>query len=144
MVFGTISSNGDVMLQCIFSPLHRLKTDALIKCLEEEMLHRIERVFGERPYVGKDNTVPCHTRRSTQCWRSGKFCDHIHPNICPLTLYIAISLIIICAAHLSKRSTKLNAIRKINWSMITAAFAYINKVIVRKVSEVVWRPRLKS
>ena len=51
MVFGMVTSNGDIMPPFIFPHSLRLNTEAHIKYLEEIVLAWIERVAAGEPYV---------------------------------------------------------------------------------------------
>ena len=66
MVFGVVTSNGDVMLSFIFLHGFILKMAAYTKCLEEVMLLWIKKVAAGRPYVGQLDSAPCHTSRIIQ------------------------------------------------------------------------------
>lgn len=83
MVFGVVTSDGDVMPPFMFPQGLRLNTDGYIKCLEEVVLPWIKGVAGERPYAWQQDSAPCHTSRRSLAWLSDNFSDHITPDMWP-------------------------------------------------------------
>ena len=69
MVFGVVTSDGDLRPTFIFSRDITLNTEANIKCLEKVVLLWIEKVTSSGNWI-------LH-----QYWQSENFCDHIIPNI---------------------------------------------------------------
>lgn len=83
MVFGVVSSEGDVMPPHFFPEGLRLDTDGYIRVLTEVVKPWIDRVAAGRPYVWQQDSAPCHTSRKTQAWLSENFDDHTGPEVWP-------------------------------------------------------------
>ena len=83
MVFGVVSSEGDVMPPHFFADGLRLNTEGYIQVLSEVVKPWIDRVARGRPYVWQQDSAPCHTSRKTQAWLSENFVDHTGPDIWP-------------------------------------------------------------
>ena len=65
MVFGVVTSDGNVMLPFIFPHSIRFNTEAYIKCLEKVVQLWIEMVATGRLYVWQEDSAPCLTSRRT-------------------------------------------------------------------------------
>ena len=95
MVFGVVTSNGNVMPSFIFPYGLRLNTEAYVNYLEKVVLPWIKRVFVGRPiYVATGLCTMPHKRENPIL--TGNFCNHITPisgcltpQICdPLDYYV--------------------------------------------------------
>ena len=109
-------------------------TEVYIKCLEEIVLFWIKRVAAGRPYIWEQD---CHV---IQAGEVSLGCEKISATTSPITssyqtLQIAISLIIMCRAWLSKRPTKLCTIPE---GKVMVAITNLNKEIVRKACKIFW------
>ena len=83
MVFGVISSEGDVMPPHVFEQGLRLNTDGYIDLLTNVVKPWILGVARGRPFVWQQDSAPCHTSRRSQMWLSNNFFDYTSPNIWP-------------------------------------------------------------
>ena len=68
MVFEVVKIMVTLYLYSSFRMVPRLNKEASIKCLEEEVLSWIERMFTERTYAWRQDYTLCHTSKRTQCW----------------------------------------------------------------------------
>ncbi|QQP52271.1 Uncharacterized protein FKW44_004373, partial [Caligus rogercresseyi] len=75
IVFGIISSNGDVMPPHFFLKGLRLDSEGYV------VAPWIKKVAAGRPYVFQQDSAPCHTSRKTQKWLSENLDDYTSPNI---------------------------------------------------------------
>ena len=133
MVFGVVSSDGDIMPPFIFPHGLKLNTEAYIKCLEKVVLPWIVEVATGRPYVWQQDSAPSHTSWRTQSWLSENFCDHITPNMWPpnspdcnpLDYYVW------GAVERETNKTPCNTQEELE-ARITAAFSNLNKEMVGK------------
>ena len=83
MVFGVISSEGDVMPPHIFQQGLRLDTTGYIELLETVVKPWIDSVSAGRPYVWQQDSAPCHTSRKSLQWISSNFRDYASPDVWP-------------------------------------------------------------
>ena len=83
MVFGVVSSEGDVMPPHFFAEGLRLDTNGYIRVLSEVVRPWIDQAAAGRPFVWQQDSAPCHTSRKTQAWLSENFVDHTGPDIWP-------------------------------------------------------------
>ena len=68
MVFGVISSNGDVMLPHIFETGLRVDTEIYLQVMETVVLPWIKQVAQDRPWVWQQDSVPCHVSKRSLTW----------------------------------------------------------------------------
>ena len=108
MVFGVVTSDGNVMLLFIFPYGFRLNTVAYIKCLVEVVLSWIKTLTIGTPYIWQHDFAPCHTSKRIQSWLSENFCNHTAPNIWPSNSLDCNSLDYV-------KPTKIHATPKMNW-----------------------------
>jgi hypothetical protein len=64
MVFGVVSSEGDVMPPHIFETGLRVNTDIYLEVMEKTVLPWIKTVAGDRPWVWQQDSAPCHVSNS--------------------------------------------------------------------------------
>ena len=83
MVFGIISSEGDVMPPHFFEKGLRLNSEGYVALLRDVVAPWIKRVAAGRPYVFQQDSAPCHTSRTTQKWLFENMDDYTSPNIWP-------------------------------------------------------------
>jgi len=83
MVFGVVSSEGDVMPPHIFPQGLRVNTEVYLDVLEHVVLPWIKNTIGDRPFVWQQDSAPCHTSRRSQKWISEHFCDFTPPDVWP-------------------------------------------------------------
>ena len=69
LLFGLVTSVGDVMPWFIFAHNFRLNTETDIKWLEEEVLVWIERVAVGQNLCLTTEPYACHTCKRFQCWQ---------------------------------------------------------------------------
>ena len=85
MVFGIISSDGDVMPPHFFPKGLRLNSEGYVALMKDVVAPWIKKVAAGRPYVFQQDSAPCHTSRKTQKWLAENLDDYMSPNIWPLT-----------------------------------------------------------
>ena len=83
MVFGVVTSEGDVMPPHIFPQGLRVNTEAYLEVLEAVVLPWIRETLGERPFVWQQDSAPCHTSRKSQRWLGDHFFDFTTPDVWP-------------------------------------------------------------
>ena len=83
MVFGCVSSEGDVMPLHFFKEGLRLNSDGYVKMLTTVVKPWITRVANNRPYVWLQDSAPCPTSGKSQKWLSANFYDFNSPNVWP-------------------------------------------------------------
>ena len=83
MVFGCVSSDGDVMPPHIFKEGLRLNSDGYVELLSKVVRPWVERVAAGRPYVWQQDSAPCHTSGKSQKWLTENFHDHTSPDMWP-------------------------------------------------------------
>ena len=129
IVFGVVTSDGNIIPPFIFLHGPRLNPKASIKCLEEVVLPWIIRVTTGKSYVR--HHAPQLEELSLSCHRiSATTSPMTSSDITPL---IAIPLIIICGAQLSKRPCNTKDKLRVR---IMAAFTKLNKVSDRKLCKI--------
>lgn len=83
MVFGAITSEGDVMPPHIFPQGLKVTTEVYIEVLESVVLPWIKEKLGDRPFVWQQDSAPCHTSRKSQKWLGDNFFDFTSPDVWP-------------------------------------------------------------
>lgn len=83
MVFGCVSSEGDVMPPHFFREGLRLNSDGYVELLNTVVKPWITRVANGRPFVWQQDSAPCHTSRKSQKWLAENFYDFASPNVWP-------------------------------------------------------------
>ncbi|QQP41220.1 Uncharacterized protein FKW44_015518, partial [Caligus rogercresseyi] len=83
MVFGIISSDGDVMPPHFFPKGLRLDSEGYVALMRDVVAPWIKKVAAGRPYVFQQDSAPCHTSHKTQKWLSENLDDNTSPNIWP-------------------------------------------------------------
>ncbi|QQP53619.1 Uncharacterized protein FKW44_006153 [Caligus rogercresseyi] len=83
MVFGIISSNGDVMPPYFFPKGLRLNSEGYVALMKDVVAPWIKKVAAGRPYVFQQDSAPCHTSHKTQKWLAENLDDYTSPNIWP-------------------------------------------------------------
>lgn len=83
MVFGCVSSEGDVMPPHFFQEGLRLTSDGYVELLNTVVKPWITRVANGRPYVWQQDSAPCHTSGKSKKWLSENFYDFTSPNVWP-------------------------------------------------------------
>ena len=83
MVFGIISSDGDVMPPHFYPKGLTLDSEGYVALMRDVVAPWIKKVATERPYVFQQDSAPCHTSRKTQKWLSENLEDYTSPNIWP-------------------------------------------------------------
>ena len=68
MVFGVISSDGDVMLLHIFETGLRVDTEMCLQVMETVVLPWIKQVAWDRPWVWQQDSAPCHVSKCSLAW----------------------------------------------------------------------------
>ncbi|QQP36730.1 Uncharacterized protein FKW44_021914 [Caligus rogercresseyi] len=81
IVFGIISSDGDVMPPHFFPKGLRLDSEEYVALMRDVVAPWIKKVAAGRPYVFQQDSAPCHTSRKTQKWLSENLDDYTSPNI---------------------------------------------------------------
>ena len=81
LVFGVVSSEGDVMPPHFFAEGLRLDTNGYIRVLSEVVKPWIDQVAAGRPFVWQQDSALCHTSRRTQAWLSENFAGHTGQDI---------------------------------------------------------------
>ena len=84
IVFGVVTSDGDVMPPFIFGMSSGSTRRFKIKCFEKLVLPWIEIVLAGTPYVLQQHSARWNTRK-IQSWLSDNFCNHIIFDIWPLS-----------------------------------------------------------
>lgn len=74
MVFGVISSEGDVMPPHIFETGLRVNTDIYLDVLSSVVFPWIQQVAGNRPWVWQQDSAPCHVSARSLAWLK----EHAH------------------------------------------------------------------
>ena len=81
MVFGCVSSEGDVMPPHIFERGLRLNSQGYVEVLNTVVKPWLEGVASGRPFVWQQDSASCHTAGKTQKWLSENFYDFTSPNV---------------------------------------------------------------
>ena len=68
MVFGVISSDGDVMPPHIFETGLRVDTEIYLQVMETVVLPWIKQVTRDRPWVWQQDSVRCHVSKRSLAW----------------------------------------------------------------------------
>ena len=68
MVFGVVSSEGDVMPPHIFETGLRVNMDVYLEVMESTVLPWIKTVAGDRPWVWQQDSAPCHVSNRSIEW----------------------------------------------------------------------------
>jgi hypothetical protein len=68
MVFGVVSSEGDLMPPNIFETGLRVNTDIYLEVMESTVLPWIKTVAGDRPWVWQQDSAPCHVSNKSIQW----------------------------------------------------------------------------
>ncbi|KAL1110394.1 hypothetical protein AAG570_007925 [Ranatra chinensis] len=83
MVFGCVSSEGDVMPPHFFQEGLRLTSDGYVELLNTVVKPWIRRVADGRLYVWQQDSAPCHTSGKSQKWLSENVYDFTSSNVWP-------------------------------------------------------------
>ena len=68
MVFGVISSDGDVMPPHIFETGLRVDTEIYLQVMETVVLPWIKQVARDRPWIWQQDSAPCHVSKHSLAW----------------------------------------------------------------------------
>ena len=119
MVFGVVSSEGDVMPPHIFETGLRVNTDVYLEVMEHTVLPWIKTVAGDRPWVWQQDSAPCHVSNRSIRWLEDNTYDFISkdcwppssPDLIPMDYFVWGYL----EAHTNRRahSTKTSLIHSI-------------------------------
>ena len=83
MVFGVVSSEGDVMPPHIFPKGLRIKTDDYINLMRTVVIPWIHGIIRDRPWVWQQDSAPCHTSRKSIQFLSNECFDMVGPDLWP-------------------------------------------------------------
>ena len=81
MVYGCVSSEGDVMPPHFFREGLRLNSDGYVELLNTVVKPWITRVANGRPYVWQQDSAPCHTSGKSEKWLTENFYDFTSTNV---------------------------------------------------------------
>ena len=81
IVFGVVTTDGDVLPSFVFPLGLTLNKETYIKCLADVVLTWIDTWLLEDPMSDNRTTIHGIQNRWTQCWLPENFCDHITPKI---------------------------------------------------------------
>ena len=68
MIFGVISSDGDMMPPHIFETGLRVNTEIYLQVMETVVLPWIKQVAQDRPWVWQHDSAPCHVSKHSLAW----------------------------------------------------------------------------
>lgn len=83
MVFGAISSEGDVMPPHIFETGLRVNTDIYLDVLSTVVFPWIKEIAGDRPWVWQQDSAPCHVSGKALGWLKENCFDFVHKDTWP-------------------------------------------------------------
>ena len=83
MVFGVISSNGDVMPLHLFEMGLTVNTEIYLQAMETVMLPWIKQVAWDRPWKWQQDSAPCHVSKCSLAWLEEHCYDFITKNKWP-------------------------------------------------------------
>ncbi len=83
MVFGAISSEGDVMPPHVFETGLRVNTDVYLDVLSTVVFPWIKEIAGDRPWVWQQDSAPCHVSGKALAWLKENSCDFVDKETWP-------------------------------------------------------------
>ena len=83
MVFGCVSSKGDVMPPHIFPEGLRVNSEVYVDLLRTKVIPWIKQVAGDRPWVWQQDSAPCHTSKMSMTFLNNNCYDLVTPDIWP-------------------------------------------------------------
>jgi hypothetical protein len=125
MVFGVVSSEGDVMSPHIFETGLRVNTDIYLEVMESTVLPWIKTVAGDRPCVWQQDSAPCHVSNKSIEWLKDHCYDLVSKDCWPPSSFVWGYL----ETHTNRRAHTTKA------SLITSIkenFASMDKAMVAK------------
>ena len=144
MVFGVVSSEGDVMPPHIFETGLRVNTDVYLEVMEQTVLPWIKTVTGDRPWVWQQDSAPCHVSNRSIRWLEENTYDFVFkdswppssPDLNPMDYFVWGYL----EAHTNRRAhtTKASLINSIKENCSSLDRAMVAKACASFRG--VWRP----
>ena len=96
MVFGVVSSEGQIMPPHIFEVSLKVNTKVYLDVLKSVMIPWCNQVAGGRPWVWQQDSVPAHKSKETQVWLQKECYDFVpfshwlpsSPDLNPLDYFV--------------------------------------------------------
>ena len=84
MVFGVVSSEGDIMPPHIFEVGLKINTKVYLDVLNSVVIPWCNPVAGDRPWLWQQDSAPAHKSKETKAWLQKECYDFVSFSNCPL------------------------------------------------------------
>ena len=84
MVFGVVSSEGNIMPPHIFEVGLKVNTKVYLDVLKSVVITWCNQVAGGRPWVWQEDSAPAHKSKKTHAWLQKECYDFVPFSYCPL------------------------------------------------------------